>query len=504
MSGNNPRTPVEHFDVLIVGAGLSGIGAAYHLQTKCPQKRFLILEGRNAIGGTWDLFRYPGVRSDSDMFTLGYPFRPWPNAKAIADGPSIRTYIRETASEFGIDRKVRFNHQVKGAEWSSEEARWTLEVAQTTTGELHRLSCNFLYLCSGYYDYNRGYLPDWPGQEQFKGDMIHPQFWPEKLDYSGKRVVIIGSGATAVTLAPVMATQATHVTILQRSPTYIVSVPSENAQANWLKKYLPEKLAHPVIRWKQIFYSMRVYKRVRKFPEAAKKMIVDMVRQELGPDYDIDKHFTPRYNPWDQRLCLVPDADLFKAIREKKLSVVTDQIENFNEKGIVLKSGEQLEADLIVAATGLSMKLGGGVEFIVDDKPVQFSETLSYKGTMFSTIPNLASVFGYTNASWTLKAELIAEYVCRVLNYMDEHDYQICLPARPTESGAITGEPLLNLNSGYVQRAAAALPRQGSSPPWKLYQNYLKDYRLLKFGRVNDGTLQFQKTPAGFVSSQLK
>lgn len=490
-------TRTEHFDVLIVGAGLSGIGAAYHLQTSCPQKSYAILEGRDTMGGTWDLFRYPGVRSDSDMYTLGYPFRPWPNAKAIADGPSILNYIRETAREYGIDRKIRYNHKVKRASWSSEEARWTLEVEDQATGANQTLSCNFLYMCSGYYDYSQGYLPTWPGMEQFKGQMVHPQFWPENLDYTGKRVVIIGSGATAVTLAPAMAPQAAHVTMLQRSPTYIVSAPSEDPSANWLRERLPKKLAYPIIRWRRILFGIYFYRLVRKRPEAAKKEIIRLAREALGPNYDVEKHFSPRYNPWDQRLCLIPDSDLFNSIKEGKVSVVTDQIETFTEKGIRLSSGEELEADIIVTATGLSMKLGGGVEFLVDGKPLNFPETLNYKGSMYSEVPNLASTFGYTNASWTLKADLIASYVCRVLNYMDKHGYNVCVPRRPTGPDTFTEEPIINLTSGYVQRAASTLPHQGTKAPWKLYQNYLQDVGLLKLGRVNDGTLEFRKVHTG-------
>lgn len=495
ITDNTTRT--ERFDVLIVGAGLSGIGAAYRLQTECPHKSYTILEGRDTMGGTWDLFRYPGVRSDSDMYTLGYPFRPWPNAKAIADGPSILNYVRETAQHYGIDRKIRYNHKVKRAEWSSEKALWTLEVEDSATGTTHTLNCNFLFMCSGYYDYSQGHLPKWPGVEQFTGQVIHPQFWPENLDYTGKRVVIIGSGATSVTLAPAMAPLAAHVTMLQRSPTYVVSAPSEDAVANWLRKYLPRKLAYSITRWKQILYSIFFYTLARKRPESTKKEIIKLVQQALGPDYNVERHFSPVYNPWDQRLCLVPDSDLFNAIKEGKVSVVTDQIETFTEKGLSLCSGEQLEADIIVTATGLSMKVGGGVEFWVDGKSVKFSDTLSYKGTMFSDVPNLASTFGYTNASWTLKADLIAEYVCRVLNYMDEHGYNVCIPKRPTEPGVLSEEPLLPLTSGYVQRAISTLPRQGSKLPWRLYQNYLQDLVLLKLRRVNDGKLEFEKVRIG-------
>lgn len=492
---DHPDTP--YFDIVIIGAGLSGIDAAYRLQTECPRKTYTILEGRDTLGGTWDLFRYPGVRSDSDMFTLGYPFRPWSNHKAIADGPSILNYLRETAHQYGIDRKIRYGHRLKRAEWSSQQALWTLEVEDATAGATRTFSCNFLFMCSGYYDYSRGYLPDWPGLSRFGGQVVHPQFWPEDLDYSGKRVVIIGSGATAVTLAPAMSPQAAHVTILQRSPTYVVSIPSQDKIANWLRQLLPKRVAYPIVRWKQILYGFLFYTLARKRPDATKKMLIRMVQQALGPDYNVERHFSPLYNPWDQRLCLVPDADLFKAIAAGKVSVVTGQIASLDETGVSLSSGEYLEADIIVTATGLTLKLGGGVEFLVDGRPVHFPEVLSYKGTMYGGVPNLASIFGYINASWTLKADLIAQYVCRVLNLMDRRGYNTCVPPQPTQPDIFTDEPLLNLTSGYIQRSASLLPRQGSKAPWKLYQNYLKDFVLLKFGRVNDGVLKFSRVEAG-------
>ena len=480
----------EHVDVLIVGAGISGISAAYHLQTSCPTKSYAILEGRDAIGGTWDLFRFPGVRSDSSMHTLSYPFRPWQETKAIADGPSIRRYIRETAEEFGIDRKIRFGHRVRRATWSSADATWTVE-AKREPNEIVRFTCNFLCMCSGYYDYASGYTPEWPGVERFTGRIVHPQKWPEDLDYTGKRVVVIGSGATAVTLVPAMAEQAAHVTMLQRSPTYIVAGPSEDAIANWLHRHVPAGLAYRLARWKAILFDIYFYNLARRRPAFTKQGILQLVRQELGPDYDVDTHFSPRYNPWDQRLCLVPDSDLFAAIRSGKVSMVTDHIATFTETGIQLRSGQELAADIIVTATGLSLKLMSGVQLVVDGVPVDLARTLSYKGMMYSDIPNLASVLGYVNASWTLRSEITTNYVCRLLNYMDRHGYAQCTPRRP--DGSIGDKPVLDLTSGYIQRALDTLPRQGSSRPWRIYQNYARDLLSMRLSRVNDGTMEFRR-----------
>jgi cation diffusion facilitator CzcD-associated flavoprotein CzcO len=480
------------FDVIIVGAGLSGIGVAYHLQRDCPRKSFIILEARGALGGTWDLFRYPGIRSDSDMHTLGYRFRPWRGEKAIADGPSILDYLNDTAREHGIDGKIRYDHKVKRASWSSAEARWTLEV-QGPDGKTLTYSCNFLQMCSGYYDYDTGYMPGWPGMERFKGEIVHPQKWPENLDYAGKRVVVIGSGATAVTLVPAMTDKAAHVTMLQRSPTYIVARPAKDAIANWLYAKLPENLAHTLARWKNILLQMYFYNAARKKPEAAKQRIIELAQAELGPGIDI-QHFTPRYNPWDQRLCLVPDGDLFKAIRDGKASVVTDEIETFNETGLNLRSGNELPADIIVTATGLVMKLMGGMELVVDGRTVNPGAALSYKGMMLSDVPNFASTFGYTNASWTLKADLIAEYLCRILNKMDRGGYAYCAPRNTDLSMIPDATP--PLSSGYMQRAKDILPKQGSKRPWKLYQNYAKDMVALRFGSIDDGTLVFTSRAA--------
>jgi cation diffusion facilitator CzcD-associated flavoprotein CzcO len=485
-----PKLDQTDFDVIIVGAGLSGIGVAYHLQRDCPKKSFIILEGREALGGTWDLFRYPGIRSDSDMHTLGYRFRPWRGEKAIADGPSILDYLNDTAREYGIDRRIRFRHKVKRAFWSSTEARWTLEV-EGPDGKQVNYTCNFLQMCSGYYDYDGGYMPGWPGMEHFKGEIVHPQKWPDILDYTGKRVVVIGSGATAVTLVPAMTDNAAHVTMLQRSPTYIVSRPAKDPIANWLYAKLPEGLAHSAARWKNILLSMYFYNAARKNPEGAKQRIISMVKAQLGSGIDAAKHFTPRYNPWDQRLCLVPDGDLFRAIRAGNASVVTDEIETFTETGLRLRSGEDLSADIIVTATGLVMRLMGGMQLVVDGKIVNPGTTMNYKGMMFSDVPNLASTFGYTNASWTLKADLTAEYLCRILNKMDRGGYAYCTP-RNTDP-AVTSDATPPLSSGYMQRGKDVMPKQGSKRPWKLYQNYAKDMLALRFGAIDDGALVFTR-----------
>jgi len=482
----------EHFDVVIVGAGLSGVGAGYHLKTACPDRSYVILEGRDAIGGTWDLFRYPGIRSDSDMYTLGYAFKPWTEAKAIADGPSILKYVRETATENGIDRHIRYNHLVKRASWSTEDAAWTVEAE--VGGELRRFTCSFLFLCGGYYSYEGGYTPEFPGVESFKGAVVHPQKWPQGLDYAGKKVVVIGSGATAVTLVPEMAKTAGHVTMLQRSPTYVVSRPAEDAFANWLRKVLPGKLAYDIVRWRNVLFGMYFFKTAREKPEAVKQRIIGMVREQLGPDYDVETHFTPSYKPWDQRLCLVPDADMFNEIRSGRASVVTDHIERFTEKGILLKSGQELEADVVVTATGLVLEVWNGVEISVDGRKVDASTTLSYKGMMYEGVPNLASAFGYTNASWTLKCDLTCEYVCRLLNHMKRTGMRQATPIN--DDPTVTFEPWLDFSSGYVQRAMAKFPKQGNKTPWKLYQNYAMDLMSLRYAKLDDGVLRFSN-PAG-------
>jgi cation diffusion facilitator CzcD-associated flavoprotein CzcO len=487
-------TSAEHVDVLIVGAGLSGIGAGYHLQADCPGKSYAILEARDCIGGTWDLFRYPGIRSDSDMYTLGYSFRPWKEAKAIADGSSILSYVRETASEHRIDERIRFLHRVVRAEWSSADARWTVEARRTDTDETVRMSCRFLLMCSGYYRYDEGYTPELPGRERFEGPIVHPQHWTEDIEYAGKRAIVIGSGATAVTLVPAMARDAAHVTMLQRSPSYFVSLPAEDPIANLLRRVLPSRLAYSIVRWKNVALTLLSFQLSRRRPGLVKAMLRKGLQKRLPPGYDIDTHFKPRYGPWDQRLCLVPDGDLFEAICEGHASIVTDQIETFTENGIRLASGAELEADLIVTATGLNMLVFGGVELAVDGRRVELPERMTYKGMMLSGVPNLALAFGYTNASWTLKCDLTCEYVCRLLNYMDGHGYRECRPSERDPS--MPEEPFVDFSSGYVLRAIDKFPKQGARAPWRLYQNYALDILSLRFGSVEDSAMEFSRNGA--------
>lgn len=474
---------VEHFDVVIVGAGISGIGAAWHLQNRCPDRSFVILEGRENIGGTWDLFRYPGIRSDSDMYTLGFGFKPWTAAKAIADGPAILSYLDETMRENEIERHVRLSHRVISAEWSTSDARWLVEVERGADRERVQFSCNFLHLCSGYYNYRRGHTPEFAGAADFKGRIVHPQFWPEALDYAGKRVVVIGSGATAVTLVPEMAKQAAHVTMLQRSPTYVVSRPSEDAVAEWLKRRLPPKAAYAAVRWKNVLLGQFFFSRARKYPAKAKERLLGWAREHLGEEM-VARHFTPTYNPWDQRLCLVPDADLFAALKNGDASVVTDRIDRFTTDGILLESGEILPADIIVTATGLELQLMAGIELAIDGARVDPARSLNYKGMMFSDIPNLALSFGYTNASWTLKADLTAGYLCRLLNAMRERGLRQATPRLGDEPLDVV--PFLDFTSGYVTRAMDKFPKQGSKAPWRLHQNYLKDVFALRHGSIDD------------------
>jgi cation diffusion facilitator CzcD-associated flavoprotein CzcO len=479
----------EHFDVLIVGAGLSGIGAGYHLKTACPKKSFAILEARDSIGGTWDLFRYPGIRSDSDMYTLGYSFKPWLEAKAIADGPSILKYVIETARENNFEQRIRFQHRVVRASWSTPDACWTIDVERGPNREPAKFTCNFLFMCSGYYSYKEGYTPDFAGTNQFKGRIVHPQKWPNDLNYAGKRVVVIGSGATAVTLVPEMAKTAAHVTMLQRSPTYVVSLPAQDRIANVLRKILPMKLAYGMVRWKNVSFGMLFFWLSKHKPNIIKRMVRRGLERELGANYDIDTHFTPRYNPWDQRMCLVPDADLFNSIKNGSASVVTDHIDMFTEKGLKLKSGRELEADIIVTATGLNLAVLGEMQVDVDGKRINASQTMSYKGMMYSEIPNLASAFGYTNASWTLKCDLTCAYVCRLINYMDQHGYRQCT-ARENDP-SVARRPWIDFSSGYIRRGIDKFPKQGSKAPWKLYQNYALDIMSLRYGSIEDSAMEF-------------
>jgi monooxygenase len=490
----------EHVDVLIVGAGLSGIGAACHLQANCPGKSYAILEARERTGGTWDLFKYPGIRSDSDMYTLGYSFRPWTQAKSIADGSSILDYVRQTAADNGVDEKIRFNHRVLRAEWSSERARWTVE-AQHGEGESVRISCNFLFLCSGYYRYDEGYTPEFPGSEQFAGRIVHPQHWDEDVDYAGKRVVVIGSGATAVTLVPSMADSAAHVTMLQRSPTYIVSLPAEDPVAKLLRRFLPAKVSYPIMRWKNVLMTMASFQLSRRRPQAMKAVLRKGLERQLPAGYDIDTHFNPSYNPWDQRLCLVPNGDLFEAISAGRASVVTDRIERFTETGIRLVSGAEMEADVVVTATGLNLVALGGMEFSVDGQDVTLADTMSYKGMMLSGVPNMAFSVGYTNASWTLKCDLTCEYVCRLINHMDEAGLRQCTPHN--RDPRVAERPFIDFSSGYVLRSIDQFPKQGSKAPWKLHQNYPMDILNLRFGSVDDGVMEFSNTGAAVEAPEL-
>ncbi len=484
-----------------MGAGLSGIDAAHHLQTMCPRKTYVILEQRERIGGTWDLFRYPGIRSDSDMFTMGYSFRPWTGAKAISPGNEIREYIVSTARDEGIDRHIRFRHRILRASWSSQQAAWTIEAERTSpdgAAEPVTLTCNFLISCAGYYRYSEGYTPDLPNLARFSGPVIHPQAWPENLDYSGKRIVVIGSGATAVTLVPALAETAAHVTMLQRSPTYIVALPGRDPIANWLRRVMPSRHAHRLSRWKNVAYTMYLYQMARRRPELVKAGILKRVRAALGPDYDIATHFNPRYNPWEQRLCLAPDGDFFQALKSGRASIVTGEIETFTPEGIRLQSGEKsrpdLQADIIVTATGLVLQQFGGAELRVDGRLLDPANALSYKGVMLSGVPNFASVFGYINASWTLKADLICAWVCRLLNYMDRKAVRQVTPSSDDEPAAATF--VEHFTPGYIQRGQAHWPRQGSRPPWRVHQNYIRDIFSLRRPRFATEPLQFSN-PTG-------
>jgi monooxygenase len=484
----------SHVDVLIVGAGISGIGAAYHLQDKCPEKTYLILERRQNLGGTWDLFRYPGIRSDSDMHTFGYSFRPWTKPQVVASGNAILEYLRETVEAYGIDEKIRYGLNVVRAAWSSQRARWTVHARDESTGEEVCVTCNFLFMCAGYYDYDEGYTPDFEGSERFGGHIVHPQGWTDDVVYENKRVVVIGSGATAVTLIPELAKKAAHVTMLQRSPTYVVAKPAQDRVANWLRKHLSEKHAYAITRWKNVLYMMFIYWWCRTRPQRAKELIVGQAQQMLGDDYDVETHFTPSYDPWDQRVCLAPDGDFFRTIRSGRASVVTDEIDCFTEKGVRTVSGEELEADLIITATGLELKFLGGLEVEVDGTPVSLPDTFAYKGMMCSDIPNMALSLGYANASWTLKSDLTAEYVCRLLNHMDSCGYAYCCPRMDDPS--VEAEPMLVLDAGYVKRGRHKFPKEAATAPWRLHQNYVLDVLALRYASLEDDAMQFERVDA--------
>jgi monooxygenase len=482
----------EHLDVLIVGAGLSGIGAACHLRRKLPGKRFTIVEARDDIGGTWDLFRYPGIRSDSDMVTLGYEFRPWTDPETIADGDQILRYIRETAREYGVDERIRYHRRVVALSFDSDRAVWTAEIHRTDTDQTEWLTADFVYSCTGYYRYDEGYTPDFDGVDRFEGTIIHPQHWPEDADFADRHVVVIGSGATAVTLVPSLADQAGHVTMLQRSPSYITSLPSRDPVAERLQRWLPPKSAYSITRWKNILLSTGVYKLSRAAPRLVRRLLRWRLERQLPKGFDTDTHFSPSYDPWDQRLCLVPDNDLFKALRGGRASVVTDTIDAFTEGGIALGSGRHLDADVIVTATGLNLLMMGGMDLTVDGRRIDPPETVAYKGMMLSGVPNFAFAVGYTNASWTLKVDLASDYVCRLLRHMDEHGYDRVVPREPGHD--VERRPLIDLDSGYVSRSLHELPKQGARAPWQLHQNYVRDLRMFRRGELDDEGVRFERT----------
>lgn len=480
----------EHLDVVIVGAGISGISAAWHLQDRCPNKSYAILESRDNLGGTWDLFKYPGIRSDSDMFTLGFRFKPWRSAHSIAEGADIWNYINEAATENGIDKHIRYRHRVVSADWSDADNQWTVTV--DNDGKQEQITASFVFACSGYYNYAEGYSPEFPGAADFAGTIVHPQHWPEGLDYAGKKIVVIGSGATAVTLIPALANSgAGHVTMLQRSPTYIGALPLVDPFAVQANRFLPTKAAHFANRWKAIGFSTLQYQLARKFPKYMRKTLMTMAKHRLPEGFDVQKHFGPRYNPWDERLCLAPNGDLFKTIRSGKADVVTDTIDTFTKTGIRLNSGQELEADIIITATGLNMQLLGGASLLRNGEPIDLPKAMTYKGLMFSGVPNAAVTFGYTNASWTLKADLVSEFVCRVLNYMDDNGFDRVEAQHP--GAAVKEEPFMDFSPGYFRRAMDDLPRSGSEAPWRLKQNYLLDLRLIRHGKVDEKSLKFSK-----------
>ena len=479
----------NHFNVIVVGAGISGISAGYHLQKRCPDQSFAILESRDTIGGTWDLFRYPGIRSDSDMQTMGFRFKPWKGVKNIADGPSILSYLDETVKENGLDKKIHFNRRVNEASWSSRNSKWTIQVENKKTQELKDFTCDFLFLCGGYYNYKEGYTPHFEGKDNFSGQIVHPQKWPDDLNYKNKEVVVIGSGATAVTIIPSIADEAEHVTMLQRSPTYFVAWPDEDKIGNILHKLLGSKIAYFMLRLKNIYFQWWFFQKCRKVPKRVKEFLINEVRKKLDINYDVDTHFTPNYNPWDQRLCLVPNGDLFNAINEGKASVVTDHIDKFTKEGIQLKSGDKLKADIIITATGLNLEVCNGIRLLVDNDEVDISKTMTYKGMMFSNVPNLVATFGYTNASWTLRADLTSEYVCRLINFLNKKGYAYCCP-RVDQSVEHDGN-WLDFSSGYITRSMHKFPMQGSRDPWRNTQNFPRDVFAIRWGNIDDNELKF-------------
>ncbi|MDE3738766.1 flavin-containing monooxygenase [Metapseudomonas resinovorans] len=480
-------------DVLIVGAGLSGIGAACYLKRYQPSKRFQVLEARNDLGGTWDLFRYPGIRSDSDLYTFGFEFKPWKDEKAIADASAIMSYLRETVTEHQIDRHIRYGQRVIAADWRSECGWWEVQVEDAATGQRSIQRCRWLFSAGGYYRYDQGFSPAFDGIERFQGQVIHPQRWPESLDYAGKRVLVIGSGATAVTLVPAMADKAAHVTMLQRTPSYVIPLPAKDPIALLLRKLLPEQTAYSIVRYKNARVALALWRFCQRFPNAARRIIRFVNARALPKDYPVDVHFNPPYNPWDQRLCVVPDSDLFRALGSGKASIVTDQIDRFTEQGVRLKSGVVLEADIVITATGLNVQVFGGVQLSRDGQPIAWNETVAYKGMMLSGIPNFAFAVGYTNASWTLKVSLLCEHFCRLLGYMDDHGHTVCEPKAPA---GMPTRPLLDFGAGYVQRVLANLPRQGPGMPWVMSMDYFKDVKLLRKGPVADACLTFSAAPA--------
>jgi cation diffusion facilitator CzcD-associated flavoprotein CzcO len=494
MTAKGAEMQLDHVDVLIVGAGLSGIGAAHHLQERCPGKSYAILEAREAIGGTWDLFRYPGIRSDTEMHTLGYRLRPWDGEKSIADGASILEYVRATARENGIDRKIRFNHRLVAAEWSSADSRWTVDAERSDTGELVRMTCGFLEMCSGYYRYDQGYSPEFPGVERFSGQVVHPQDWTDDIDYEGKRVVVIGSGATAVTLLPSLAERARHVTMLQRSPSYVIAQPGVDPTASRLRRLLPAKAAATLLRWRMALLQVLLYQVCRRAPKVAKAYLRKGVERRLPAAYDVDTHFTPRYEPWDQRICIVRDGDFFKALSSGRAEIVTDRIATFTEQGIQLESGVELAADLIVTATGLNLNFLADVRFTIDGEPRSLSKSAVYKEMMLSDFPNFILTAGWPNHSWTLKSDLTAEFACRLLNHMDSRGFSSCVPR--LGEGVVAEEPMMPLTSGYVMRSLDQLPKRGNRYPWRGHGNYVFDLRAIRYGKIEDGELEFSRPPA--------